>query len=98
MFDIPELYNSAKDPDSGNNRDNNLSNLQLQFKENHFLSDTNAFHYLTQATELTMFEWNRPMVDTVPYTDNGDIGHQISMEMNADFEAAFGTFGNEGGA
>jgi len=98
IFDIPELYNSVKDPDSANNRDNNLSNLNLTFKKNNFLSDQNAYHYMTQATELTMYEWEKPSIRTVPYEGNDDIGHKIAMAMNGDFDRAFGSYGSQGGS
>ena len=95
-FDLEEIYNSVKDPDSANHRKNYLADIVPNFTLNSFLSDTNSYHYQTEQSYLCLIEHTSPFLTTEVYP-NKVVGENLFMSFVASFKAALGSWGSQGG-
>lgn len=96
IFQLPELLDSEKDPESGNNAINAIrTKFGLSDEINHYIDDTDAFYIYTNATWLAIIEAQAPFVSTENYPSK-NIGTNIWMSFTETFKDTLGVYGNQG--
>lgn len=97
MFEVPELFNSAYNPENNTNAKNMLADQKPSLVLNHYLASASSYFYSTGDDGLVMKEAGKP--STEDYMDTSDVRYlnvAINHWCGAGFIKPMVNYGNAG--